>query len=196
MSDWHDLQDEALADLAHENMERFADDLVKRHGVRAIEHAPLTVFGEEPDDVWHDDDLERALRRRVVALGHRRAARLRLPRGHCTSRRLDRRLSAGRPRARAYSVELKPRRSARRPRPAASWVSNTRVTSVSQTRRRIAMSWRPACTTTSISGSASTRASGPGSGGLSPSGSSTSVRTPPSASGSGTATCTRHSNAW
>src|SRR5215217_1204762 len=31
-------------------------------------------------------------------------------------------------------------------KPAASWVSNTRVTSVSQTRRRIAMSWRPACT--------------------------------------------------
>ncbi len=34
-------------------------------------------------------------------------------------------------------------------KPAASCVSNTRVTSVLQLRRRIAMSWRPACTSTS-----------------------------------------------
>ena len=40
-------------------------------------------------------------------------------------------------------------------KPAAICVSNTFRTSVSQARRRMSRSWRPACTTTSISGSAS-----------------------------------------
>ncbi len=97
MSDWHDLEYEAAMSACEDDLERDADVLVKSYGLRAAEKVPPRRFGEEPEEIEPDYDLERAVRRRVRELG----ARLRLPRGHCSPRRIDRRLSGGRPRARA-----------------------------------------------------------------------------------------------
>ena len=71
--------------------------------------------------------------------------------------------------------------------PAATCVSKTLVNVVRQARRRIATSWRPACSTTSTAGSASTAASGAGSPRSSSIGSSSTTSSP-------IAICTRQSS--
>jgi hypothetical protein len=100
MSDWYDLQDEALMDLVHADELREADELVDLYGLDAVEMVPNVVFGEEWDDVGPNESLQYKVEQRI----HERRAELVVReflgriRGQCAPLRRNRLLSGGRPR--------------------------------------------------------------------------------------------------
>jgi hypothetical protein len=96
LADWQ--YDEAMSDYA-EDLKRRAAEHVERHGRQALELVPPRRFGEEPEEIEPDHDLERAVHERIRDLRVKLLQPIRAPRGHCAPRR-DRRLSGGRPRVR------------------------------------------------------------------------------------------------
>lgn len=99
MSEPGDYAYEAAMDWYEDDLRRRASEHVERHGRFAPELVPSRRFGEEPEDIGPDEDLERAVRERIRGLRMKLFQRSSMRSGHRAPRR-DRRLSSGRPRIR------------------------------------------------------------------------------------------------